>query len=70
MKQIINELKAAIENRTETHYGIYHDVGQVLNDFTTLELVEYFTDVLNSEGTLRYFLEQQITAAEIAKLRR
>lgn len=59
-----NEVEKAIRNRETTHHGIYSDIGTVLDRFGTEELVKYYLDRFG-DGGLRYFLEQQIIAAEI-----
>lgn len=63
-----NEVEKAIRNRKETYHGIYSDVGTVLDGFTTSELAEYYINRFG-DGGLRYFLEQQIIADEINKLK-
>lgn len=60
-----NEVEKAIRNRKETYQGIYSDIGCVLDNFTTEQLTDYFINVLGCESSLRYYLEQQIIAAEI-----
>lgn len=62
-----NEIAKAIRNREETYHGIYSDIGCVLDNFTTGQLTDYFINILGCESSLRYYLEQQITAAEINK---
>ena len=59
-----NEVEKAIRNREETYHGIYSDIGTVLDRFSTEELAKYYLDRFG-DGGLRYFLEQQIIAAEI-----
>lgn len=49
-------------NREKTYYGKYHDVGTVLDDFSTKELFDFAFNNLNMKTALRYYLEQQITA--------
>lgn len=62
-----NKVEKAIRNRKETYHGIYSDIGTVLDKFSTEELVKYYCEVLNCDGALRYYLEQQIIASEINK---
>lgn len=62
-----NEIAKAIRNREETYHGIYSDIGCVLDNFTTEQLTDYFINILGCESSLRYYLEQQIIAAEINK---
>ncbi|MBQ6887222.1 MAG: hypothetical protein IJN54_06890 [Lachnospiraceae bacterium] len=64
-----NEVEKAISNRTTTYNGIYSDIGHVLDKFSTAELADYYINVLGCESSLRYYLEQQITASEINKLK-
>ena len=61
----VNEVEKAIRNREETYHGFYSDIGCVLDNFTTEQLKDYFINVLGCESSLRYYLEQQIIAAEI-----
>lgn len=63
-----NEVEKAIRNRKETYNGIYSDIGVVLDKFSTEELAKYYLEKFG-DGGLRYFLEQQITASEINKLK-
>lgn len=63
-----NEVEKAIKSRKETYRGIYSDVGIVIDGFSTEELTKYYLDRFG-DGGLRYFLEQQIIAAEINKLK-
>lgn len=61
-----NPIDEAIKKRGNTYRGIYSDVGCVLDGFTTAELAEYYIKRFG-DGGLRYFLEQQIIAAEISR---
>ena len=63
-----NEVEKAIRNRKETYNGIYSDVGVVLDKFSTEELVKFYLEKFG-DGGLRYWLEQQIIASEISKLK-
>lgn len=45
---------------------MYSDIGTVLDKFTTSELAEYYINRFG-DGGLRYYIEQQIIAAEISK---
>lgn len=63
----MKDIQKAIKERKITHYGIYHDIGIVLDKFSTEELAEFY--MKENESNLRYFLEQQITAKEINKER-
>lgn len=63
-----NEVEKAIKNRTTTHNSIYSDIGLALDKFSTEELAKYYLEKFG-DGGLRYFLEQQIIANEINKLK-
>lgn len=64
-----NRIAKAIKNRKVTHYGIYSDIGTALDKFTTAELADYYINTLKNESDLRYYLEQQIIAEEINKIK-
>ena len=64
-----NEVEKAIQSRPTTHNSIYSDIGLVLDKFSTTELADYYINVLGCESSLRYYLEQQITASEINRLK-
>lgn len=64
-----NEIEKAIKNRKETYNGIYSDIGTAIEKFSTAELAEYYINVLNCDSALRYYLEQQIIASEINKIK-
>lgn len=64
-----NKIEKALKNRKPTYSGIYSDVGMILDNFTTEELADYYINVLGCESPLRYYLEQQIIAGEISKLK-
>ena len=68
-KEPKNEVEKAIKNRKTTYNGIYSDVGTVLDNFTTEQLADYYINVLGCESPLRYYLEQQIIASEVEKLK-
>lgn len=61
-----SKIDRAISERKNTYFGIYSDIGTALEKFKTEELAEYYLERFG-DGGLRYFLEQQIIAAEIAK---
>ena len=67
-EESINEVEKAIRNRKETYNGIYSDIGIVLDKFSTEELVKFYLEKFG-DGGLRYWLEQQIIASEISKLK-
>lgn len=62
-------LSEVIKNREETRYGIYSDVGSVLDGYTTEALSDYYVNVLGNENGLRDYLKDQIIADEINRLR-
>ena len=63
-----NEVEKAIRNRKETYNGIYSDIGTALDKFSTEELAKFYLEKFGVGG-LRYWLEQQIVASEISKLK-
>ena len=63
-----NEIEKAIKNRKTTHNSIYSDIGLVLDRFSTEELAKFYLEKFG-DGGLRYWLEQQIIASEISKLK-
>ncbi|KSV57770.1 hypothetical protein [Acetivibrio ethanolgignens] len=63
-----NEVEKAIRNRKETYNGIYSDIGTALDKFRTEELAKFYLEKFG-DGGLRYWLEQQIVASEISKLK-
>lgn len=63
-----SEVEKAIKNRNETYHGIYHDIGTELDKFSTDELLKFYIEQYG-ESTIRYFLEQQIIAGEINKIK-
>ena len=67
-EELKNGVEKAIINRKETHNGIYSDVGVVLDKFSTEELAKFYLEKFG-DGGLRYWLEQQIIASEISKLK-
>lgn len=64
----INEVEKAIQNRKATHNSIYSDIGIALDKFSTEELAKFYLEKFG-DGGLRYFLEQQIIANEINKIK-
>ena len=64
-----NKVEKAIQKRPTTHNSIYSDIGLALDKFSTAELVDYYINTLGCESSLRYYLEQQIIASEINKLK-
>lgn len=63
-----NEVEKAIRNRKETYNSIYSDIGTALDKFSTEELAKFYLEKFG-DGGLRYWLEQQIIASEISKLK-
>lgn len=68
-EEVASKVEKAIRNRKETHYGIYADIGTALDAFSTEDLVDYYMKILKCEGSLRYYLYQQIVASEINRLK-
>ena len=63
-------VKEAIESREHTYYGAYADIGTVLDNFTTDELIEHLkNNELGGESSLRNYVESQITSAQINRER-
>lgn len=63
----MNKIKKAIQERENTWYGIYHDIGVQLDKFTTDELISYYIE--KNENSLRNYIVEQIIVSEINKLR-
>lgn len=57
-----------IKQRKSTHYGLYHDIGIILEKISTQDLIQYFIEEFG-ENVLRNFIEEQIIANEINKER-
>ena len=68
-EELKNEVEKAIKNRKTTCNGIYSDIGTALDKFSTEELVKFYLEKIG-DGGLRYWIEQQIVASEINKLKR
>lgn len=68
-EEVVFRVEKDIRNRKETHYGIYADIGTALDAFSTKDLIDYYMNRLKCEGSLRYYLEQQIIAFEINRLK-
>ena len=64
----IKSISEEINNRDKTYYGIYHDVGVVLDNFSTFELFKYYISV-TGETSIRSYLEEGIIADVIHKER-
>ena len=67
-EELTHPIDKAIKERNTTYNSIYSDIGLVLDKFSTEELAKYYLEKFG-DGGLRYFLEQQITANEINKLK-
>lgn len=63
-----NDIQYNIDNRKETHHGIYHDMGVVLDNYTTLDLVKFYLN--SNESDLRHYVTQGLIAKEIYKVRK
>lgn len=59
-----NEVEKAIKNRKTTYHGIYHDIGIVLEKFSSEDLLKFCIEKYG-ETSLRNYLEQQIIQGEI-----
>ncbi len=46
--------------REKTHYGDYHDIGVILDDYSTEEIFKFAFENFNMKIALRYYLEQQV----------
>lgn len=60
-----------INNRAKSHHGIYSEIGLVLKDVPTNDLIRYFVEVTmrGEDSLLRDFVENKIIASEIEKER-
>lgn len=65
LEEKMKDIQEAINNRVKTHHGIYHDIGIILEKYTTQELVGFYMQ--NNEHSLRNYVEEQIIAEEINK---
>lgn len=69
-KEKYTDVTDAVENREHTHYGAYADIGKVLDRFTTDELIRHLREnEPGGEGSLRNYVESQITEAQINRER-
>lgn len=64
----IDEIKSKLKKRPSVCGTICGDVGVILDNYSTLDLVDYFIESGN-ENSLRFYIEQQIIADEIDKER-
>lgn len=67
-EEATHPVEKALKERKTTYNSIYSDVGLALDKFSTEELAKYYLEKFG-DGGLRYFLEQQIIASEINKLK-
>ena len=58
------DIKEALKNHQHTHYGFDTDIRNVLINFSTKDLIDYYINEIKSEGILRYYLEENIIADE------
>lgn len=63
-----NPIDAAIKNRDKGPH-MYAEIGNALKDFDTQELAKYYIENFG-DGVLRDFIEQEIIANEISKVRK
>lgn len=61
------DVEIALKNRQHTHHGAYQDIGAVLDNYSTQELIDYFK--IENESILRNYIEEQIISDEINKAR-
>jgi hypothetical protein len=54
------KLKQELLTKAQTHYGIYHDAGIILDKYSTTELFELVRDEGEMEISLRAWLEKTI----------
>jgi hypothetical protein len=54
------KLKQELLTKAQTHYGIYHDAGIILDKYSTTELFEFVRDEGEMEISLRAWLEKTI----------
>ena len=64
-----NPIDAAIKSKKGKGPHIYAEVGSALDEFSTLELAQYYIELLG-EGVLRNFISQEIISNEISKVRK
>lgn len=64
-----NPIDAAIKSKKGKGPHIYAEVGSALDEFSTLELAQYYIERLG-EGVLRNFISQEIISNEISKVRK
>lgn len=63
-------VRKAIENREHTYHSAYADIGMVLDNYTTDELIEYLkNNEPGGESSLRNYVESQIIGAQINRER-
>ena len=63
-------VRKAIENREHTYHSAYADIGMVLDNYTTDELIEYLkNNEPGGENSLRNYVESQIIGAQINRER-
>lgn len=61
------DVEIALKNRQNTYHGAYCDIGVVLDNYSTQELIDYF--MIENESILRNYIEEQIISDEINKER-
>ena len=63
-------VREAIENREHIYHSAYADIGMVLDNYTTDELIEYLkNNEPGGESSLRNYVESQIIGAQINRER-
>lgn len=63
---ITKKIDEAISGRQRTRFGIYSDMGGVLDKFDTEQLIKYFTEKYG-DGLIKDYIKDKIIKAEIAK---
>ena len=63
------QIRRMIDNREHTHNSIYSDIGTLLENVSTDDLIRFFIEdvMMGSDLLLRTFLEENVIAAEISK---
>lgn len=60
MSILTRHMKERLLNREKTHYGIYHDVETVLDEYSTTVLFNFIRDEGEMEVSLRAWLVKTI----------
>ena len=68
LEQFTKRINNDIERQREYGGTIYGAVGKALDNTQTADIAKWFTEQI-SESALRYYLEEQIVAAVINKIK-